>query len=87
MRLEDRLNLKFSGIYKITNTFTGHSYIGQAKNINTRIYRHLYSSITQEASDYNYPLHVAFRKYGLDNFELEVLEKCDSNSLNTREQY
>lgn len=87
MKLEERNLCKYSGIYKITNKKNGHSYIGQAKNIDRRIYFHLLSTITETRSDYNYPLHIAIRKYGLDAFELDILEKCSIKDLNSKEQY
>lgn len=87
MRLEDRKLCKYSGIYKITNKKTKHAYIGQAKNIDRRIYSHLLSTVTETKSDYNCLLHGAFRKYGVDNFELEILEQCSVSELNDREQY
>jgi group I intron endonuclease len=85
MRLTDRKALSYSGIYKITNKLNQHSYIGQAKNINSRIYQHLASVENPVKSDYSYPLHQAIRKYGCDNFELDVLEKCDEELLDDRE--
>jgi hypothetical protein len=36
---------------------------------------------------YNYPLSLAFRKYGLENFNFEVLEECLAEQLNQRERY
>lgn len=87
MKLEDRITCNYTGIYKITNIITSHAYIGQAKNINNRIYYHLLSTISKTRSDYDYPLHIAMRKYGLDSFELEILEKCNESELNNKEQY
>ena len=87
MKIEERLKLTFSGIYLIKNNITGHCYIGQARNISKRIYSHLRSTYLETESDYNYPLHKAIRKYGIDNFELEVLEKCSYKNLNKKEQY
>lgn len=87
MKLEERSKLKLTGIYLIKNTITGHCYVGQAKNIERRIYYHLLSTIDEKRKDYNYPLHKAMRKYGYDAFELELLEECDYSKLNNREQY
>ena len=87
MKLEERIKLTYSGIYLIRNTITGHCYIGQARNISNRIYSHLRSTYLETETDYNYPLHKAIRKYGVDNFELEVLERCSYDNLNRREQY
>lgn len=86
MLLSERKNCpKKSGIYKITNIVSNTSYIGQATNIASRIYQHLRSSISEKTSDYEYPLHRAIRKYGIDNFTLEILEECSSDQLNDRE--
>lgn len=88
MLLNERKKYKNkSGIYKITNIASSTSYIGQATNIALRIYQHLHSSISENAKDYNYPLHKAIRKYGVDNFVFEVLEECEYFKLNEREQY
>lgn len=78
---------KKSGIYKITNIISNTSYIGQATNIASRIYQHLRSSISDKTSDYEYPLHRAIRKYGVDNFTLEILEECPQDQLNDREMF
>ena len=32
-------------------------------------------------------IHKAMRKYGIDNFSFEVLEECDIERLDEREQY
>lgn len=87
MKLDERFNCKYTGIYKIENLITHEIYIGQAKNICSRIAQHLHSSTSELRSDYNYPLHKAFRQYGIDNFDLEVLERCIPKQLNTAEMY
>lgn len=88
MLLSDRKLCKNkSGIYKITNKLTNISYIGQATNISLRIYQHIHASFSENAKDYNYPLHKAIRKYGIDNFTLEILEECSEQLLNSRERY
>ena len=75
-----------SGIYKITNLINGHGYIGQAKDIYDRYNRHHrydYKSEKMQA----YPLYQAFNKYGLDKFQIEVIELCDEKNLDQREIY
>lgn len=63
-------------IYKTTNLVNGKIYIGQDK--------------------YNNPmylgsgkiLHLAFQKYGIENFNKEILEECESvQELNEREKH
>lgn len=87
MRLDERKNLKMSGIYLIRNKISGHCYVGQATNINTRVYQHIRAAFNDSCKDYDYPLHKAFRKYGLDNFELEILEECSPELFEEREMF
>lgn len=76
-----------TGIYKVTCKATLKSYIGQARNIKMRIKQHLRSSINDAAKDYGVPFHAAIRKYGIENFDIEVLELCDAAELNDKERY
>lgn len=87
MTFSEIIKIKSSGIYKITNKISQHSYIGQAKNIGARIKSHVHSSCSPTSKDYDYPLHIAFRKYGLDNFEFDILEQCNTEELNNKEIY
>lgn len=72
------------GIYKITNKINGHSYIGQSVNIIRRWgdHRHHYNNL-----DYDCTLYKAFRKYGLENFEFEIIEECEPELLDEKEEY
>ena len=36
---------------------------------------------------YQYSIHRAFRKYGIDNFSFEILEECNPEDLFEREKY
>lgn len=76
-----------TGIYKVTCKITLKSYIGQARNIKTRVKQHLHSSINQARKDYDVPFHAAIRKYGVENFEISILETCEEPELNNRERY
>lgn len=76
------------GIYKITNNINQKSYIGKSIRIEERWRYH--KNNFNNSQDYNKLLYQAFRKYGIENFSFEILEKCDSNDiefLNEREQY
>ena len=75
------------GIYKITNLINGQSYIGQSVDIEKRWLKEQQSAFNVNNSSYNYPISCAFRKYGIDNFQFEVLEECLRNQLNEREKY
>lgn len=70
------------GIYKITNKINGKSYIGQSINIERRFREHKYIS-----SETNQSLIKAYKKYGRENFEFEMLEKCTLENLNQREMF
>jgi group I intron endonuclease len=69
------------GIYKITNKVNGHSYIGQSVNIETRWVHHRNYKKNQS----HYPLYIAFKKYGIENFDFEILELCSSQELDQKE--
>lgn len=77
------------GIYKLTNTINGHSYIGQSVDVTKRLYAHRYASQNPQAHDYNTSIHQAIRKYGFENFEVTILEELpnDKTLLNQREMY
>ena len=63
------------GIYKITNNINNKIYIGCSKNIEHRWLAHKSESILENNQQYNYSIHKAFRKYGLDNFSFEIIEE------------
>ena len=63
-------------IYKTTNLVNGKIYIGQDKNNNPA---YLGSGKI---------LHLAFQKHGVENFNKEILEECESvQELNEREKH
>lgn len=61
------------GIYKYQNKLNGHIYIGQSIDITQRQYNHKSSAFNQKAQDYNSQFHQAIRKYGLENFDFEII--------------
>ena len=72
------------GIYKIINKVNGKIYIGQSVSIENR-----WSSHKSEfkKNKYDTKLYRAMHKYGLDNFELEVIEECAQSELDERETF
>lgn len=72
---------KISGIYKIINRINGKIYIGQSIDIYRRWKEesHFY-----KCNDY---LRNAFNKYGLENFDFEILEECSIEELDEKEIY
>lgn len=73
------------GIYKITNNINKHCYIGQSIHIEKRWEEHKNKYNWQRES--NKPLYLAFQKYGLENFTFEIIEECNQEQLNIKEQY
>lgn len=75
------------GIYKITNKINKKSYIGQSKNIEHRWIAHKSESRLSYNPQYNYSIHKAFRKYGIENFTFEIIENTTPAELNDKEKY
>ena len=75
------------GIYKITNKINNHCYIGQSTQIEIRQKDHKIAAFNQNQDTYEYPLYRAIRKYGIENFEFEVIEICNNEELNDKEVY
>lgn len=72
-----------SGIYKITNKVNGKVYIGQSKNIKSRW--NSYKSFVKNPNKKE-PILIAMRKYGMENFDFEILEKCNIKDLDKLEK-
>ena len=73
------------GIYKITNVITKKVYIGQSIDIYRRWWEHKARYNNSDNNCYDKPLYRAMRKYGLKNFQLEILEECTPEELNSKE--
>lgn len=72
-------------IYKITNKKNGKIYIGQTiQPIQRRFNQHVSHAIT-EKSDHKFAR--AIRKYGKENFEIEIIEEIEKDKLDEREKY
>ena len=70
-------------IYIIRNTINDKVYIGQTvQSLATRFLNHKMASRTEDTKFYR-----AIRKYGEDNFYIELLETVDYKDLNDREKY
>lgn len=54
-------------VYKITNKINNKIYIGQTNNLKRRIQEHKHDKRN------NHPIHNAIKKYGWENFEIEIL--------------
>ena len=75
------------GIYKITNTINNKIYIGCSKHIELRWQQHIYETNNEKQYQYNYTIHRAMRKYGIENFTFECIEEVEENQMMEREKY
>jgi group I intron endonuclease len=83
-----------AGVYKFTCLVNNKIYIGKAKSLFKRLRAHLYafhsSSIDTNHPKNKYLLYRAFKKYGIDNFIVEIqelLEGANNDILKSREQF
>ena len=75
-------------IYCYTNLINGKKYVGQTINPEKRYNQHKSSAFNEKDKDYNTPLYRAFRKYGYDNFNYEIILSTSSlDILNELEIY
>lgn len=75
-----------TGIYKITNIENKMCYVGQAVNIADRWKTHIKRGLGAE-TPINNKLYPAMVLYGVENFTFEIIEECDKDQLNEREDY
>ena len=76
--------LKVSGVYKILCLVNGKFYIGSSKNILARWYTHRAPSAWDKHP--NRPLYKDMRKYGIENFRLQILAPVMTEYLTKVEQ-
>ena len=70
-------------IYCAHNIFTGKKYIGQTKQqFNLRIKQH-----KKDTNRLDYLFYRAIKKYGWDCFIWGIVEECDLEKLNEKEEY
>ena len=76
-------------IYQYVNKLNGHMYIGLTNNAKRRFSDHLSAATNPNNKDYEAPIHRAIRKYGIENFDFNIIEDNieDINLLKQREQY
>lgn len=74
-----------SGIYVIRNTQNKKVYIGQSVDLKKRKRVHLQQ--LKDGIHYNSHLQNSYNKYGSTNFTFEVVDLCEKELLNEREEY
>lgn len=75
------------GIYKIVNLVNKKVYVGQSRNIEKRWTAHKRAAYLVDAPSYEYPIYRAIRKYGIENFNFEIVELCSVADLNEKEKF
>ena len=73
-----------SGVYKITNTVTGDSYIGSSKDVKRRWASHKWPSMWNKQP--NNPMYLDMQEYGVDKFEFQILAEVEPEQLKEAEQ-
>jgi len=71
------------GIYAIKNKINNKMYIGKSVNVNKRKSYHFW--LLRTNNHFNPKLQSAFNKYGEENFEFVILEKCNKDELDDKE--
>ncbi len=75
-------------IYKITNKINGKVYVGQTmKTLKERFQKHCWGTTEKDSYHLNMAIKKAIKKYGKDNFTIELIEEVEQNKLDEREVY
>ena len=73
-------------IYVITNKINGKQYVGKTNSsIEKRFQEHISDSKKERCE--KRPLYNAMNKYGIENFEIEMLEECSAEESSVKEIY
>lgn len=85
--IDDTYNVEYV-IYRFKNKVNGKVYIGQTtKSLRKRVIQHMTNSRPTTKVHKTY-FHNALNKYGIENFDLTILEICkDQQELDERERY
>lgn len=78
-------------IYQYTNKINDKKYVGQTNNFQRRLNEHKSCSFNPKSVNYDDKIHQAIRKYGLNNFKIEILEVINNvdnyELVNEKEAY
>ena len=75
-------------IYKITNNINGKVYVGQTtKTLTERFKKHCWGTTENDQYHLNMAIKKAIRKYGKENFTIELIEEVETSKLDEREVY
>ena len=71
-------------IYKITNKVNGKVYIGQTRtSLKERMSKHYSHSRVENVTG----IDAAIKKYGKENFDIDIVEECPQGLLDEKERY
>ena len=73
-------------IYKVTNKINGKIYIGKTIQTIEKRWKEHCSDYKRERCEKR-PLYCAMNKYGIENFEISLVEECNENILSEREKH
>lgn len=75
-------------IYKITNKINGKVYVGQTtKTLKERFEKHCWGTTEKDSYHFNMAIKKAIKKYGKENFTIELIEEVETYKLDEREVY
>lgn len=75
-------------IYKITNKINGKIYVGQTiRSLEERFQKHCWGTTINDKYHMNMAIKKAIRKYGKENFIIELIEEVETDKLDEREVY
>lgn len=75
-------------IYKITNHINGKIYVGQTvKSLKERFQKHCWGTTENDSYHLNMAIKKAIKKYGKENFTIELIEEVETAKLDEREIY
>lgn len=80
---------KVCGVYEITDTITGKTYIGSSSDIRMRLVQHFFNMSPhgrKHITTYD-NFSATYKNYGSVVFEAKVLEECEKSQLKTKEIY
>lgn len=76
--------MKICGIYKIQNKQNGKVYIGRSNNILVRWQQHFEEGLNKTLFEDEFHFELAHYP---DHFEYDILELCEENELDMKEEY
>ena len=78
---------RLSEIYCFVNKINGKKYVGQAQDIFDRKNQHKYRAFIETDSGYRMAFHAAIRKYGWNSFDFYILQLCNIEDLDRKEDH